>query len=663
MKGRLSLWSFIGLLLLLYILPVNVHAMTGEDEKINIKTEDFLYTDGIHIKNKKGDIVQLRGCNLGGWLHLEGWMDGGCNHVDYDVRTKLISRFGEDKADELLDSYQNADITEEDFAYLSSMGVNFVRIPFYWMEILTIDGKLKDNAFAQLDDAAAWGTKYGIYILLDLHGSPGGHTSGWLTGGQIGSNELWSSSTYQAWTVKLWTAIAEHYKGNPAIAAYGLLNEPLQDDPWYGHNKIQDMYTTLYKAIREVDPDHIISMGSYYKLVDSDADLNGYRIQNFNDIASMGKPEGHGWNNVIYETHHYFPGEVDADINVKIKQDAKLQSAFANQQLKIIRTFQLAYNVPVLASEFNFWLVEDAWDIWLNGLNYYGVSWTNWTYKTTVTDTSLSWGLYHNPSGIQFVDFDQDSAYNIAKKWSTYTTKQYRSNKFLEELFKKYSDGSFTSVYYIKGEPIDRKEWIIDAYKESSASEKAANMIDGDLTTYWSSGDVQNSSKSQLIELDMAKRYPINKITMYTENENAAKGYEIYLSEDAKKWNLIATGEAQTGKTAVTFEAQYAQHIRIVQTGEEHNRVWMIHELNVIAASDKDIKIKENDQIEVFIENDNNTHKGMEATDHDNKKEGEIDINKVKINLPYYICFIIGTVLVLGFSGAAIMRYKNKKKK
>src|SRR5438105_9267057 len=60
--------------------------------------DPFLKTSGADIRDARGrgDIVPLRGVNLGGWLVMEGWMcpmDGSGLKDDYSVRETLIRRF------------------------------------------------------------------------------------------------------------------------------------------------------------------------------------------------------------------------------------------------------------------------------------------------------------------------------------------------------------------------------------------------------------------------------------------------------------------------------------------------------------------------------------------------------------------------------------------
>ena len=233
-----------------------------------LTAEDFLHTSGQTLVNARGEKTLLKGTNLGGWLHFEGWMDGGGgiepnvwgNHQA--VLDALGERFTDGEIEELLEIYQDAYIAESDLDYIASLGFNLVRIPFYWTEILDEDGNVKENAFDQLDWAVENCRERGIYVLLDLHGAPGGHTGGWVTGGFTDSNEFWTNETYQAWTVKLWQTVALRYKDEPAVCGYGLLNEPVPPDGAEHADNEREMYDMLYEAVRAVMSDDAVYVGA-----------------------------------------------------------------------------------------------------------------------------------------------------------------------------------------------------------------------------------------------------------------------------------------------------------------------------------------------------------------------------------------------------------------
>jgi endoglucanase len=59
----------------------------------------------------------------------------------------------------------------------------------------------------------------------------------------------------------LWTAVARRYKGEPAVAGYDLLNEPLPARTGAAAKykaRLEPMYKRITRAIREVDPKHMI---------------------------------------------------------------------------------------------------------------------------------------------------------------------------------------------------------------------------------------------------------------------------------------------------------------------------------------------------------------------------------------------------------------------
>ena len=82
-------------------------------------------------------------------------------------------------------------------------------------------GKYLDDGWQWLDDNIAWAKSHGVYLILNMHVPPGGFQS--LGNGKA----LWDRPELQDRLIALWTAIARHCKGEPTIAGYDLLNEPV----------------------------------------------------------------------------------------------------------------------------------------------------------------------------------------------------------------------------------------------------------------------------------------------------------------------------------------------------------------------------------------------------------------------------------------------------
>ena len=85
---------------------------------------DFLKTDDTQIKNNngKGNCVYLRGTNIGNLFVQESWMSSTDAQDQKTINSALEERFGKDGKDSLLDHYENAYLTTEDFNNFKALG-------------------------------------------------------------------------------------------------------------------------------------------------------------------------------------------------------------------------------------------------------------------------------------------------------------------------------------------------------------------------------------------------------------------------------------------------------------------------------------------------------------------------------------------------------------
>ncbi|WP_083180124.1 cellulase family glycosylhydrolase [Paenibacillus yonginensis] len=415
-------------------------------EAAAIGASDFLKTSGTLVKNNygNGSVVSLHGTNLGGWLLGENWMSPLGGTDEWTVRSTLINRFGEAATDSIITSYQDTWIQAGDLDNIKNLGLNLVRVPIYWENLMNRDGSMKSDSvsFRKLDWLVSEAGARGIYVMLDLHGVPG-NMNGWQSGGRDGANELWSNPTYQDWTVKIWQRLANHYKGNPVIAGYDLLNEPVSNN---SSLSISQMYDRLYKAVRAIDPDHIIVVEAF-----------GY----WNNIVA---PSTYGWTNTVYELHNY-------DWNDK---DYNSQNNSINQWFADIASHQQSWNVPVFAGEFTLFEFNDLWEKYLSGLDALNVSWTNWTYKIT---GGGNWGLYNNNSN-PFPNINSDSVDTIKSKYAKFATSFHQKNTALQNIVKAYAqlntpssikavaNGKYVTAENSGNEPLVANRDSVDAWEK-----------------------------------------------------------------------------------------------------------------------------------------------------------------------------------------------------
>lgn len=372
---------------------------------------DFLKTNGTTIRKASGsgEIVYLRGTNAGGWLVQEDWMNPTNASDQKTMMNTLENRFGTSVRDELVAVYEDNYWTTQDFDNCAAMGMSVIRLPFTYMNLCDDNGNLKSNAWQRLDWFVDNCSSRGIYVILDMHGAFGSQ-NGMDHSGEINDGtQLYNNQENKNKTLNLWAKIAEHFKGNPAVAAYDILNEPgIKAAATYSLQ--WDFYNQIYSTIRSKDSDHIIIMESCW------------------DADNLPNPSQYGWTNVAYE-YHYYPWEHISSVSGQASYIANKVSDIANHN----------YGVPTFVGEFTCFDQENAWKNTMSTYNQQGWHWTTWTYKVT---GNSSWGIYnHSP---QPVDIYNDSADTIRNKWSDVGTDKGWVNSKIYNVVKEYLPGTVT---------------------------------------------------------------------------------------------------------------------------------------------------------------------------------------------------------------------------
>src|SRR5436190_21279378 len=92
---------------------------------------DRLATTRAAFVNPRGETIVLKGCNLGNWLMIEPWMIGAIDARDQaELIQSLTDRFGDGRAQTLLDTYRDGFMQARDMEIIRSFGFNVVRVPF-----------------------------------------------------------------------------------------------------------------------------------------------------------------------------------------------------------------------------------------------------------------------------------------------------------------------------------------------------------------------------------------------------------------------------------------------------------------------------------------------------------------------------------------------------
>jgi len=233
---------------------------------VQAQSNKFINVQGKNIIGTDGKNFLIRGTNLGNWLVPEGYMFK-FNKANSPrlINQTLSELIGPDETNAFWKKYLDSYITEDDIHYLKSIGMNSIRVPFNYRLFTDeeyLGGQGEPRAFALLDRLISWCKKENLYVILDMHCAPGGQTGDNIDDG-YGYPFLFDNEPSRQLTVKIWKDIASHYKDEPIIMGYDLLNEPIAHyfDASHFNPLLEPLYKEIVKAVREVDQNHLVFLG------------------------------------------------------------------------------------------------------------------------------------------------------------------------------------------------------------------------------------------------------------------------------------------------------------------------------------------------------------------------------------------------------------------
>jgi aryl-phospho-beta-D-glucosidase BglC (GH1 family) len=308
------------------------------------------------------------------------------------------ARYGAEKAEQLRATLVDNWIGEEDFRLAAELGLNVVRVPFWYQALddeMLPESDFREQGWQALHQAVEWARQYDLYIILDLHGAPGGQSAAGHAGLPEG-NKLWDTPQCLDKTVTLWGAVATYFAGDPHVAAYDLLNEPMGCPDAESYREVHD---AIYRAIREADPEHIVMIEDGY--------LGDARIVS---------PAEMGWENAMYSVHIYNGGTTAEEY----------LNGFVGE-LQDVAEYYERYDCPLFVGEFSAmdnqpWAIEGMGAVFA-AMNRAGIHWAPWTWK--YRNPGAIWGLYTpvEPGDIDIanLDFEQTLA-----AFENFATANYR---------------------------------------------------------------------------------------------------------------------------------------------------------------------------------------------------------------------------------------------
>lgn len=364
-----------------------------------ITDEDFLHTENGGFVSACGGNYALRGINLNDDLFYFTKADLDENACSYDVFAALESRFGRYGARELVKKYNEAFISPADLKYIRKLGANCVRIPLRYRYLYRKENCKGDIDFDRLDFLVEKCKKLGVYVIFDLHSAPGfqNSSSSCATGEE---SVLFSSGKdgFEARNavIRLWTQVAAHYKDEPAVAAYDLLNRPLHFVADWDKklDTLHKFYRRIYKAIRNLGDNHIVIMQAPF------------------DADTLPPENEYHADNVAYGLYSHFRTTFETDSLVNSIRSLKSR------------------NVPFIISKIR---SEENLEYSLTALNDAGASWLLGDFKGCGNNFAYLFNGNISPADLTYDSYDI-----IGEKWSKpISTKNFTENKETAKILKR----------------------------------------------------------------------------------------------------------------------------------------------------------------------------------------------------------------------------------
>lgn len=340
------------------------------------QTKKFITVKGKEILGTDGKPFLMKGTNLGNWLVPEGYMFNFSNvNAPRLINESFTELVGPDRAAAFWTEYLNTYITQEDISFIKKTGSNSIRIPFHYKLFTTEDylgANDPERGFRLIDRVLAYCKKEGLYVMLDMHCAPGGQ-SGDNIDDSYGYPFLFENERSQELAASIWRRIAAHYKNEPMIIGYDLLNEPIAHffDVAKLNPLLEPVYKKITKAIRSVDVNHLLFLGG--------AQWNS-------NFKIFGQPFD---NKLVYSFHKYW-------------------TATTQDVIQEYLDFRDKYQVPLYMGESG-----ENKDEWVREfrtlLDQQQIGWHFWPYKKM---TSTSGFMHFDPP----VQHDQLVAYTVKPK-------------------------------------------------------------------------------------------------------------------------------------------------------------------------------------------------------------------------------------------------------
>lgn len=320
-------------------------------------SSNFIHAEGTRLVDSNGERFAIKGINLGNWLVPEGYMFRFTYaRAPGEIAEVVEALIGPEEASRFWTEFREGYIARDDIRFIKAAGFNTVRVPLHWRLFVEPSDDGADRFAGQgwhlLDRLVQWCREFDLRVILDLHAAPGGQTGVNHDDG-AGFPLTFYVPRYRRLTVGLWRQLAAHYRDEPTVLGYDLLNEPISpySDEAYLNPRLEPLYREIVAAIRSVDAKHVVFLGG---------------AQWSTSFAVFGQPFDA---NAVYTYHKFWAAPTRASLQNYLN--------FSNR-----------WNVPLLIGETG--ELTDNWNERFRRLHeQFGIGWCFWPYKNLDSDATV----------------------------------------------------------------------------------------------------------------------------------------------------------------------------------------------------------------------------------------------------------------------------------
>jgi beta-glucosidase len=138
------------------------------------------------------------------------------------------------------------------------------------------------------------------------------------------------------------------------------------------------------------------------------------------------------------------------------------------------------------------------------------------------------------------------------------------------------SAGSANCSASLTGTELTRTGW---AASTNTSGDPAANAIDGNLTTRFSTGAAQAPGQDLVINMGSAQTFSELDMEVPNSAGDYARGFQVEVSADGTDWTSVATCTGTGSSEVVSFPAQTDQYVQVVLTQSVSPNWWSVDEL------------------------------------------------------------------------------------